>query len=221
MISTTCSPPQGAESFFYPTRLILTLRSHSIMRSFLFKTSLGVCVLLGLGRTAPADDYTIDAAHSSVTFKIKHLGLSYVHGRFNSFAGGFSVDPADPGKTSFKLSIKSQSVDTNNQGRDGHLRSPDFFNAKQYASIEFKSSTVKPVEGGYEVTGDLTLHGETKPITFTLAGGTVINDPRGGPRTGFFTDFVINRSDFGVGKTMKMLGEDVHVSIGIEGTKKK
>ncbi len=191
------------------------------MRSLPFKSGIAFVVLLGFGSIAAADDYTVDAVHSSITFKIKHLGLSYVHGRFNSCSGAFSVDPADPGKTSFQLSIKSTSVDTNNQGRDGHLRGPDFFNAKQYASIDFKSSSVKPVEGGYEVTGDLTLHGETKPITFTLSGGSVINDPRSGTRTGFSTDFVINRNDFGVGKNMKMLGEDVHVSIGFEGTKKK
>jgi polyisoprenoid-binding protein YceI len=191
------------------------------MRSILFKTGAFVLVFLGLGALASADDYTIDAAHSSVSFKIKHFGLSYVHGRFNSFSGGFSVDPADPTKTSFNMTIKSQSVDTNNQGRDTHLRSPDFFNAKQYASISFKSSAVKPVEGGYEVTGDLSLHGETKPITLTLMGGSILQDPRSGPRTGFSTDFVIKRTDFGVGKNMQMLGEDVLVSIGFEGTKKR
>jgi polyisoprenoid-binding protein YceI len=191
------------------------------MRSFLSQTAVGILVCLGLGTVAAADDYTIDAVHSSVSFKIKHMGLTYVHGRFNTFSGGFSVDSADPAKTSFKLSIKSQSVDTNNPARDTHLRGPDFFNAKQYASIDFKSSSVKPVEGGYEVTGDLTLHGETKPITFTLTGGEVIKDPRMGTKTGFSTDFVIKREDFGVGKNMKMLGEDVHVSIGLEGAKKK
>jgi polyisoprenoid-binding protein YceI len=210
----------GGEIFLFQT-LNSTQRRFLIMRSFLSKAAVGVLVSIGLGTAAAADEYTIDAAHSSVSFKIKHMGLSYVHGRFNAFSGGFSVDSADPTKTSFKMSIKSQSVDTNNQGRDGHLRGPDFFNAKQYASIDFKSSSVKPVKGGYEVTGDLTLHGETKPITFTLEGGEIMKDPRSGQRTGFFGDFKINRNDFGVGKNMQMLGEDVHISIGFEGTKKK
>ena len=120
----------------------------------------------------------IDAAHSSVTFKISHIGLSYVHGRFNDFAGGFTLDSGDPAKSSFKLNIKSQSMDTNNAGRDTHLRSPDFFNAKQFSSISFTSTAVKPVEGGYEVTGDLKLHGETKPVTFTLKGGSTAEFPR-------------------------------------------
>jgi polyisoprenoid-binding protein YceI len=192
------------------------------MRSFLSQATAGVVVFLGLGALAAADDYTVDVAHSSVSFKIEHMGLSYVHGRFNSFSGGFKIDTADPAKSSFEFAIKTQSVDTNNQGRDTHLRSPDFFNAKQYASITFKSSAVKPVvDGGYEVTGDLTMHGETKPITLTLKGGKVINDPRAGTRIGFYGDFTINRTDFGVAKNMKMLGEDVQVSVGLEATKKR
>jgi len=191
------------------------------MRKFLSAMGVGVVVFLGIGAIASADDYTIDTAHSSVSFKISHLGLSYVHGRFNDFSGGFTIDPSDPAKSSFKLSIKTQSVDTNNSGRDNHLRSPDFFNAKQYSSVSFKSTEVKRVDGGYEVTGDLTLHGTTKPITFNLKGGTTAEFPRGTPRTGFSTDFTVKRTDFGVGKQMAALGEDVFVSIGFEGTKKK
>ena len=110
------------------------------MRTTLLKTSVGVLFSFGLAANATADEYAIDTAHSSVSFKISHLGLSYVHGRFNSFSGGFSLDSSDPAKNSFKLDIKSQSVDTNNPGRDNHLRSPDFFNAKQFSSVTFKST---------------------------------------------------------------------------------
>jgi polyisoprenoid-binding protein YceI len=192
------------------------------MRNLLFKTGVGVLVALGVGAfAAAADDYTIDTAHTSVTFKISHLGLSHVHGRFNDVSGSFTVDPDDPAKTSFKLNIKTQSVDTNNSGRDIHLRSPDFFNAKQYSSVNFVSTDVKPVEGGYEVTGDLTLHGTTKPVTFTLKGGGKAEFPKGTSRTGFATDFTLKRTDFGVGKKTPVLGDDVYVSIGFEGVKKK
>ncbi len=191
------------------------------MRSFLFQATAGIVVFLGLGALAAADDYAVDVAHSSVSFKIEHMGLSYVHGRFNSFSGTFKIDSADPAKSSFDFAIKTQSVDTNNQGRDTHLRSPDFFNAKQYASITFKSSAVKQVEGGYEVTGDLSLHGETKPITLTLKGGKTISDPRTGTKIGFYGDFTINRTDFGIAKNMKMLGDDVQVSVGLEAAKKR
>jgi polyisoprenoid-binding protein YceI len=190
------------------------------MRTTFLKTSVGVLFSLALAANATADEYAIDTAHSSVSFKISHLGLSYVHGRFNSFAGGFSLDSSDPAKNSFKLDIKSQSVDTNNPGRDNHLRSPDFFNAKQFSSVTFKSTSVKQVDGGYEVSGDLTMHGTTKPVTFTLKGGGTAEFPKGVKRTGFEADFVIKRSDFGVGKPMPALGDDVFVSIGFEGTKK-
>jgi polyisoprenoid-binding protein YceI len=190
------------------------------MRAMLFKASVGVVALLGLASIATADEYAIDTAHSSVSFKISHLGLSFVHGRFNSFTGGFAIDSADPSKNSFTLDIKSQSVDTNNSGRDNHLRSPDFFNARQYSTVTFKSTSVKPVEGGFEVSGDLTLHGTTKPISFTLKGGGTAEFPKGVTRTGFSTDFVLKRSDFGVGKPTPALGDEVSVSIGFEGTKK-
>ena len=93
------------------------------------------CRSLASARYATADDYVIDAAHSGVTFQISHLGLSYVHGRFNDFSGSFTIDSSDPAKSSFKLNIKSESVDTNNAERDNHLRSPDFFNAKQFPAI--------------------------------------------------------------------------------------
>ena len=119
------------------------------------------------------------------------------------------------------MTIKPDSVDTNNKGRDGHLKSPDFFNTKQYPSIEFVSTSVAPTEGGYQVTGNLTFHGETKPVTFVLKGGKTV-EFKGVQRTGYTTQFKIKRSEFGVGspKMKGMLGEDVWVDISFEGVKK-
>ena len=188
------------------------------MRLFL-RLAVGTCLLAELGVTARADDYTIDAVHSGISFKIKHAGLSYVHGRFNSFSGKFTLDSSDPSKSSFTMSIKPESIDTNNGGRDNHLRSPDFFNVKQFPTISFKSTSVKAIEGGYEVTGNLELHGTTNPVSFTLKGGGSAEFPKGVQRTGYATDFVIKRSDFGVGRPMPVLGDEVYVSIGFEGTK--
>jgi polyisoprenoid-binding protein YceI len=186
----------------------------------LLRLAMTIGVLGGLGAAATADDYTIDAAHSAVSFKISHAGLSYVHGRFDSFSGNFSVDSSDPTRSSFTLNIKPETINTNNNGRDTHLRSPDFFNVKQFPAVSFKSTSVKAIEGGYEVTGDLTLHGTTNPVTFNLKGGGSAEFPKGVQRTGFVTDFVIKRSDFGVGKPTPALGDEVYVSIGFEGTKK-
>jgi polyisoprenoid-binding protein YceI len=189
-------------------------------KQFLQMALAGV-LFFGLGSVVKADDYTIDAVHSGVSFQISHLGLAYIHGRFDDFGGSFTIDTSDPTKSAFSLSIKSQSVDTNNSKRDDHLRSPEFFNVKQFPTISFTSKTVKPIDGGYEVTGDLTLRGETKPVTFSLKGGGSAEFPTGVSRTGFSTSqIVIKRSDFGVGKPMPMLGDEVYVSISFEGTKK-
>ncbi len=180
-------------------------------------------VVLGLEMSsAPAraaDGYTVDPVHSSVYFRISHLGLSYVYGRFDTFSGNFTIDAENPGNTSFAMTIKTESVDTNNKGRDGHLRNPDFFNAKQFPEITFKSTSLRPVEGGYEVTGDLTMHGVTKPITFVLKGGKTA-EFQGKPRTGFSTEFTIKRADFGIDKFPQMLGEEVLVAVGLEGVKR-
>jgi polyisoprenoid-binding protein YceI len=166
-----------------------------------------------------ADEYAVDAAHAGVNFKISHLGLSWVYGRFNDFAGNFTIDP-EAGKCSFELTIKTESIDTANQKRDEHLRSPDFFNAKQFPTIAFKSTSVKANKDGYEVTGDLTLHGTTKPVTFPLLGGKSAEFPKGVQRTGFSTDLTIKRSEFGIDKFGMAIGDVVHISISFEGTKK-
>jgi polyisoprenoid-binding protein YceI len=187
----------------------------------LFRMAFASLLYFGLGTAVKADDFTIDAVHSGVSFQISHLGLSRVHGRFNNFGGSFTIDTSDPSKSAFSLSIKADSVDTNNTGRDGHLKSPDFFNVKQFPTINFKSTSVKPIDGGYEVTGDLTLHGVTNPVTFSLKGGKSAEFPSKVIRTGFSTsEFVVKRSDFGVGKPMPVLGDEVYVTIGFEGTKK-
>jgi polyisoprenoid-binding protein YceI len=189
----------------------------------MFRNGIGMvvlCGLLGLAAAADAgDNYKIDPVHSSVAFKIRHMDISYVYGRFNDVVGSFVIDKEDPGKSSFTMTIKTDSVDTNNKGRDKHLRSPDFFNAQQFPEIKFQSTEVKPVDGGYEVTGNLELHGVTKPITFTLKGGKEAQFPPGKQRTGFTTELDLKRADFGIEKFPGMLGDEVHVGIGFEGVK--
>jgi len=167
-----------------------------------------------------ADEYVVDPAHSSVYFRLSHLGLSYVYGRFNDVSGTFSIDATNPGSCSFVLAIKPESIDTNNQKRDEHLRSPDFFNVKQFPVLSFKSTSVKAVPNGYEVTGDMTMHGATRPLTFTLEGGKQAELPKGVHRTGFSTELKIKRSEFGMDKFVDAIGDEVHVAISFEGTKK-
>ncbi len=180
-----------------------------------------IVVLLAVAAPArAADDYAIDGMHSGVTFKIQHLGLAWVHGRFDDFAGGFTLDADDAGKCLFGLSIKAETIDTNNTKRDDHLRSPDFFNAKQFPAISFKSTAVKAIKDGYEVTCDLTLHGVIKPLTFKLQGGKKAEFPKGVQRTGFSAELTIKRSDFGMDKFAEALSDEVVIAISFEGTKK-
>jgi polyisoprenoid-binding protein YceI len=191
-----------------------------MMRNSVTAMVLTASVVLGLGMAAGGDDYTMDTAHSGVTFKITHSDLNWIYGRFNRFTGDFAIDPADPAKSSFTMTIAPESVDTNNAKRDNHLRSPDFFNTKQYPSMKFASTSVKPIEGGFEVTGDLNLHGQTKPLTFNLTGGKTIS-AKGGQRTGYTAEFKLKRSDFGITKFSPMLGDDVWVTVSFQGTKKR
>jgi polyisoprenoid-binding protein YceI len=178
-------------------------------------------VIVGGSNSARAEDsYAVDDVHSSVTFKVSHLGLSYIHGRFDSFTGDFTINAEDPGKIHFGLSIKADTVDTNNAGRDTHLKSPDFFNTKQFATISLKSTAVKAIKQGYEVTGDLTMHGVTKPVTMILEGGGKAEFPKGTQRTGFSTTLTLKRSDFGMDKMTEAIGDEVAISIGLEGKKK-
>jgi len=192
------------------------------MRKCFFSAVLAALVLsvLGAARARAADDYAIDGMHSGVNFKISHLGLSWIYGRFDGFSGDFTIDPDDPGKSSFAMTIKAESIDTNNPKRDDHLRSPDFFNVKQFPVISFKTTSVKAVNGGYEVTGDFTMHGVTKSITFPLMGGQKAEFPKGMQRTGYSTELTLKRSEFGIDKFAEMLGDEVRIAISFEGTKK-
>ena len=176
---------------------------------------------LGEGLVRAAETYTIDPMHSSVSFQADHAGVSRVHGRFNQVSGSFTIDKDDPSKSSFELTIQTDSVDTNNKNRDNHLKSPDFFNAKQFPVITFKSTSVKATDGGYEVQGDLTMHGQSKPVSFVLKGGKEVQFPPGVHRTGFTTDLSLKRTDFGMSeKMLKMIADEALVSIAIEGTHK-
>jgi len=207
----------------------IALKNHSAnrkqsMRAH-FRTSLIFSVLsVALGGAAiaqEADEYALDPAHSGLNFKISHLGLSWVHGRFDELSGHFTLDRQNPANASFELATKTESIDTNNRKRDDHLRGPDFFNAKQFPAITFKSTAVRPVQDGYDVTGDLTLHGVTHPVTFLLSGGKSAEFPPGVHRTGFSAELAVKRSEFGITKFAGAVGDKVYIEISFEGTKKK
>jgi|WetSurMetagenome_2_1015567.scaffolds.fasta_scaffold23144_4 polyisoprenoid-binding protein YceI len=182
-------------------------------------------LIVGIEGLAPAAapsgvQYQFDPAHTSVTFKIRHAGISWVQGRFDEFGGACTLDAEDPAKSAFEMTIKTASVDTNVAARDEHLRSPDFFDTKKFPEMTFKSTAVKKVEGGLEVAGDFTLHGATKPITFTLVGGKKAEFPKGTQRVGFVTEFSLKRSDFGMDKMIPDVGDEVRIFISLEAVQK-
>lgn len=178
-------------------------------------------VLCAGGKSAwAADEYAYDLVHSSVSFKARHLGISWIHGRFNEVEGKFSLDREQPARSTFLLTIKADSVDTANKARDEHLRQPDYFDTKQFPTIEFKSTSTKAIEGGYEVTGDFTMHGTTKQITIVMKGGKE-HDFKGTKRVGFSTELSLKRSDFGFDKNaIGPIGDEALIIIDCEGVRK-
>lgn len=170
-----------------------------------------------------AGGFTIDPTHSAVVYKITHMGVSNHWGRFDDVGGTFSFDPKSPQSASFDVTIKSESIDSGDKKRDGHLRTPDFFNAKEYPTIEFKSTGVGAgADGVFELKGDLTLLGKTKPVTARLTHVGEKEIPKMGHRSGVEATFTIKRSDFGMNYMVENggLGDDVQIVVALEGVQK-
>lgn len=167
---------------------------------------------------AAADTYSIDPVHSSVIFRIKHMNTAYFYGAFGEIKGTITLDSANPSASTIQAEIPIDSVTTRNEKRDGHLKSPDFFNAAKFPTATFKSTSVTADGDTFKVTGDLTLHGVTKPVTLDLQKTGSMQSPRG-EMIGFETTFTINRSDFGISFMPDGLGEEVRITVSIEARK--
>lgn len=166
-----------------------------------------------------ADTFKIDPVHSSVVFSVTYLGVSNFYGRFNDVSGTVVLDKADPSKSSVELTIPVESVDTHNEKRDQVLRSPDFFNAKQFPVMTFKSKQVESSGDTYKVTGDFTLHGVTKPLTLEIKKGGEGKGMEGEIRGGGETHFTIKRSDYGMNFMQGQLGDEINIVVSLNGIK--
>lgn len=167
--------------------------------------------------------YNIDAVHSSVLFRAKHMDVAYVYGRFNEFSGYIILDEADVSKSKVELEVKSASVDTANDKRDQHLRSSDFFNVKQFPVITFKSTNVSAKakkENMLEVTGEFDLHGVKKTITIDVEITGKKTIPQTGEVIGFHTTFDIKRSDYGFNFGMEGVNDDLQIIVSVEAANK-
>lgn len=177
-------------------------------------------VLGGLSIATAAEPYEVDSVHSSVVFRIRHLGVSYAYGRFNDIRGRFAFDDADPAKSVIDISVKVDSIDTANSDRDKHLKSAEFFNVAEHPTIAFKSVKVeKLADNKYKAAGEMTLRGVTKPLTVELERVGSVDHPKLGVRSGFETVFTIKRGDFGLDAAAGMLGEEVRLMVSIEGVR--
>lgn len=168
-----------------------------------------------------ADTYTIDGAHTSANFAVKHLGLSTVHGRFSEVIGTILFDEMAPENSSVTAIIKTASVNTDNTMRDNDLRSDNFFNAAKYPEIRFQSTRIRKVGGDeYIAAGKLTIRDVTRDveIPFTLVRG---QGPKGQPKLGVDASLVLNRFDYNVNwdKTGTLVGRNVNIELSLEAGK--
>ncbi|MGA2455328.1 MAG: YceI family protein [Solirubrobacteraceae bacterium] len=171
----------------------------------------------------PTGTWNVDPVHSSVEFHVKHLGIATVKGHFNEFEGTLVV--GDDGITA-SGSVKVASVDTRESQRDEHLRSPDFFDAENHPEITFKSTSVRPLdEDTYEIEGDFTIRGITRPLKLEASVEGTESDPQGNQRVGLAATAQINRSDYDIKFNMALgsgnfaVGEKVKILLDISAVK--
>jgi len=167
--------------------------------------------------------WNVDAAHSEIGFSVKHMMISKAKGTFNDFDANIEMDPNNLEDASIEFTIDVKSIDTKNEDRDNHLRSDDFFDVDNYPKITFNATDIKKKsEEQYDVTGDLTMRGTTKPVTFDITFGGEQTDPWGNTVAGFSGETSINRKEFGLtwNATLEkggvLVGEDVKINLELE-----
>ena len=171
------------------------------------------------------ETWTIDKSHSTANFKVRHFTANVI-GAFNDFDVTIALDRANPAKSSVELTIQTTSIDTNNENRDKHLRSADFFEVEKFPTITFKSTSVTPKgKDAFDVTGDLTMHGVTKRVTLPVTFLGFAKTQRG-EKAGFEIETTLNRKDYGIvwNRALDeggfMLSDDVKVTINLEMNRK-
>jgi len=180
-----------------------------LVTAFLFGT-------LGLGN---AQTFNSDAAHTFSVFRILHAGVGYTYGSFDEISGVLNYDGDDVSNSSFSFEIIVDSVDTNNERRDGHLVSPDFFDSAQFPTIDFSSTSIVAGEedGSFVVTGDLSIHGVTNEVTVDVIKTGEGQNRDGKTLLGYHTTFDIDRTEYGMDNLLQAAGETVTIMISFEG----
>jgi len=175
--------------------------------------------------TMATGKWDIDVGHSAVHFYVRHMVISKVHGRFAKWSGQLSFDPADLTQAKVAVKIDAASIDTQVADRDAHLKSPDFFDVAKFPELSFTSKKVVKSGDGYQLTGDLTMHGVTKEVTLDADFAGTGKDPWGNERAGFSAKGHLDRRDFGLtwNKALEtgglLVAEKVEIAIELEAVK--
>jgi polyisoprenoid-binding protein YceI len=190
------------------------------------KSLLALSVIGVMSMPAIADDYVIDTkgAHASINFAVKHLGYSWLTGRFDNFSGEFSYDPAKPEASKIAVTIDTTSVNSNHAERDKHLRGPDFLEVEKFPKAMFVSKQVivnKDDKNKFDLVGDFTLRGVTKTVTIPVTKIGEGKDPWGGYRAGFSGSAEITMKDYGVKMDLGPMSQTVKLQLEVEGIKKE
>lgn len=168
-----------------------------------------------------AGTWAIDPVHTDVSFTVRHMMVSKVRGKFHGVTGTI-VLAQNPLESTVEADVDLATIDTGNEQRDDHIRSADFFEVATYPKLSFRSTGVEAKGDDFVVTGDLTLHGVTKPVTLALEVNGFTKDPYGGTRAGFTATTQLNRKDFGITIDMPMdgggavVGDKIQVILEIE-----
>lgn len=172
---------------------------------------------------AQTTKWTMDAAHSKIGFSVDHMVISEVDGFFNKYAGSILSDKPDFSDAKVEFTIEVSSINTDNADRDNHLKSADFFDAAKFPQIVFKGSTMKKVaEGKYQLSGNLTMHGVTKPVVLDVKYNGTRKDPWGNTKAGFKISGALNRAQWGLVYNAAieaggvLIGEEVRINCNIE-----
>jgi polyisoprenoid-binding protein YceI len=163
-------------------------------------------------------EYVFDPTHTQIEFTYSHLGFSNITGRFDTVEGKLVYDPENPSASSAEATLQIASLDTGVDKLDAHLKASDFFDAEKFATATFKSTAVAAAgEGKLSLTGDLTIHGVTRPVTFDVTINKIAEHPmRKVPSAGFDATATIKRSDFGVGNYAPAISDEVTIEITVE-----
>lgn len=191
------------------------------MKKQLVNSMIGLSLFVSM--FVSAADYVIDkeGAHASITFKVSHLGYSYVVGRFNDFSGDFSYDAANPKAAKVNVKVNTLSVDSNHAERDKHIRSADFLNTEKFVEATFVSTSVEDKgNGDLVINGDFTLNGVTKPLAIKAHAVGEGKDPWGGYRAGFIGTTRFAMKDYGLLKDLGPTATNVELDLVVEGVRK-